>query len=252
VRVDGCVALVTGGNRGLGAVFARILLERGARRVYSGARDPGSITGAGVVPVRLDITEPGQVADAAERCSDVTLLVNNAGVLADSPLLAAPTEAAARAEMEVNYFGTLAMCRAFAPVLARNGGGALVNVLSIASFFTNPAMGSYAASKAAAWALTNGARVELRGQGTQVVAVHSGYIDTDMAADVTAPKASPETVVATTLDALETGAEEVLADERTRQIKAAVPTDLDTIYPGIQSMWDRRSPRQPTLPNPTG
>jgi NAD(P)-dependent dehydrogenase (short-subunit alcohol dehydrogenase family) len=234
--------LVTGANRGLGAVFARTLLERGARHVYAGARDPDMVTDSDVVPIRLDITEPDQVADAAERCADVTLLINNAGVLADSPLLAAPTVQAARTEMEVNYFGKLSMCRAFAPVLARNGGGAMVNVLSVASFFTNPAMGSYAASKAAAWALTNGVRVELRRQGTQVVAVHAGYIDTDMAAHVTGSKSSPEAVVTTTLDALEAGAEEVLADERTRQIKAAVPTDLDTIYPGIQLAWDRITP----------
>lgn len=242
VRIDGCVALVTGANRGLGSVFARTLLERGARRVYAGARHPAMVTDSGVVPVRLDITEPDQVADAAELCADVTLLINNAGVLADSPLLDTPTMGAARTEMEVNYFGTLSMCRAFAPILARNGGGAMVNVLSIASFFTNPAMGSYAASKAAAWALTNGVRVELRRQGTQVVAVHSGYIDTDMAAHVTGPKTSPETVVAATLDSLEAGAEEVLTDDRTRQIKAAVPTDLDTIYPDIQLAWDRRTP----------
>ncbi|GAA4618224.1 SDR family oxidoreductase [Actinoallomurus liliacearum] len=242
MRIDGCVALVTGANRGLGAVFARTLLEHGARRVYAGARNPDLVSDSGMVPIRLDVTEPEQVADAVQRCADVTLLINNAGVLTDSPLVDVPTMKAARTEMEVNYFGTLSMCRAFAPVLARNGGGAMVNVLSVASFFANPAMGSYAASKAAAWALTNGVRVELRRQGTQVVAVHSGYIDTDMAAHVAGPKTSPETVVTATLDALEAGAEEVLADERTRQIKAAVPTDLDTIYPGIQLAGDRRTP----------
>jgi NAD(P)-dependent dehydrogenase (short-subunit alcohol dehydrogenase family) len=241
VRIEGCVALVTGANRGLGAAFGRLLLERGAKKVYAGARDPGAVAAReGFEAVRLDITDPGQVSEAARRCTDLTLVVNNAGVLAESPLLAAPSMKGARDEMEVNYFGTLAMCRAFAPILARNGGGGIVNVLSIASFYANPAMGSYAASKAAAWALTNAVRVELRRQGTQVVAVHSGYVDTDMTVNVTAPKASPETVVNAVLDALEAGAEEVLADERTRQVKASLPTDLESIYPEVQRAWDQR------------
>ncbi|WP_369389332.1 SDR family NAD(P)-dependent oxidoreductase [Streptomyces sp. CG1] len=158
VPIAGATVLVTGANRGLGRVMARMLVERGARRVYGGARDPRSVVEPGVVPVHLDVTDPGQVAAAAETCSDVTLLVNNAGVLANSPLLAAPGTDAARAEMEVNYFGTLAMCRAFAPLLVAHAPGALVNVLSIGSWFTNPAMGSYSASKAAAWAMTNGIR----------------------------------------------------------------------------------------------
>jgi NAD(P)-dependent dehydrogenase (short-subunit alcohol dehydrogenase family) len=223
VRIRGARALVTGANRGLGRVLARNLLERGAERVYAGARDPGAVVDRGVVPVGLDITDPAQVAAAAETCAEVTLLVNNAGVLTNSPLLAAPSAGGARAEMEVNYFGTLAMCRAFAPVLAGNGGGVIVNVLSVASWFTNPEMGSYSASKAAAWAMTKGIRGELSDQGTLVVAVHCGYIDTDMAGHVTAEKISPESVAEQTLDAVEAGCTEVLADERTRRVKAALP-----------------------------
>ncbi|MGW7819211.1 SDR family oxidoreductase [Streptomyces puniciscabiei] len=219
VRIEGVTALVTGANRGLGRVMARMLLERGARRVYGGAREPREVAEPGVVPVRLDVTDPGQVAAAAERCSDVSLLVNNAGVLTDSPLLGAPDLAAARTEMEVNYFGTLAMCRAFAPLLVGNAPGAVVNVLSIASWFTNPAMGSYSASKAAAWAMTNGVREELRGSGVLVVGVHCGYLDTDMAAHVSGPKNPPESVAAQALDAVEAGRTEVLADERTRRAR---------------------------------
>jgi NAD(P)-dependent dehydrogenase (short-subunit alcohol dehydrogenase family) len=222
VRISGSTALVTGANRGLGQVMARVLADRGARRVYAGARDPRPATEPGVIPVRLDVTNPAQVAAAAERCADVTLLVNNAGVLADSPLLAAPDLNAARTEMEVNYFGTLAMCRAFTPVLSRNGGGAIVNVLSIASWLTNPAMGSYSASKAAAWAMTNGIRSELDGQGIAVVALHCGYIDTDMARHVSAPKNTPEAIAAQALDAVEADWTEVLADDRTRQAKEAL------------------------------
>jgi NAD(P)-dependent dehydrogenase (short-subunit alcohol dehydrogenase family) len=220
VRIEGATALVTGANRGLGRVMTRMLVERGARRVYGGARDPGEVAEPGVVPVRLDVTDPAQVAAAAEACADLTLLVNNAGVLTDSPLLAAPDLAAARTEMEVNYFGTLAVCRAFAPLLVGNAPGAIVNVLSIASWFTNPAMGSYSASKAAAWAMTNGVREELRDTGVLVVGVHCGYIDTDMAAHVSGPKNTPESIAAQAFDAVQAGRTEVLADERTRRAKA--------------------------------
>lgn len=224
MRIQGATALVTGANRGLGQVMARLLLRRGAHRVYGGARDPRSVREPGVVPVPLDVTDPAQVAAVADRCSDVTLLVNNAGVLTDSPLLAAPDPDAARTEMEVNYFGTLAMCRAFAPLLTGDSPGAIVNVLSIASWLTNPAMGSYSASKAAAWALTNGIRAELHDTGVLVVGVHCGYIDTDMAAHVTGPKNTPEAIAEQTFDAVESGRTEVLADERTRQAKAALST----------------------------
>ncbi|MDT0547632.1 SDR family oxidoreductase [Streptomyces lonegramiae] len=222
MQIQGATALVTGANRGLGQVMARLLLQRGAQRVYGGARDPRSVFEPGVIPVRLDITDPAQVAAAAGTCSDVTLLVNNSGVLTDSPLLAAPDLDAARTEMEVNYFGTLAMCRAFAPLLTGNPPGAIVNVLSIASWFTNPAMGSYSASKAAAWALTNGIRGELLDTGVLVVGVHCGYIDTDMAAHVTGPKNTPEAIAEQAFAAVEAGETEVLADERTRQAKTAL------------------------------
>ncbi|MGW0883113.1 SDR family oxidoreductase [Streptomyces sp. NPDC002671] len=222
MQIHGATALVTGANRGLGQVMTRMLLQRGARRVYGAARDPRSVVEAGVIPVRLDVTDPTQVAAAAETCADVTLLVNNAGVLTDSPLLAAPDLDAARTEMEINYFGTLAMCRAFAPLLIGNAPGAIVNVLSIASWFTNPAMGSYSASKAAAWALTNGVRGELHDTGVLVVGVHCGYIGTDMPAHVTGPKNTPEAIARQTFDAVEAGRTEVLADERTRQAKSSL------------------------------
>ena len=241
VAISGSRALVTGAGRGLGRVLTEALLERGAATVYGGARDPGAITVPGVVPVRLDITDPGQVAAAAARCGDVNILVNNAGIMRRTPLLAAPDTAAARAEMETNYFGTLAMCRAFAPVLAANGGGALVNVLSVVSWFAPPTQSSYAASKSAAWALTNAARVELRRQGTQVTGIFAGYIDTDMAAGAALPTISPQEVAAQALDGIEEGAEEVLTDQRTRSVKAALPDDLALLYPPLQEAWDARA-----------
>lgn len=242
MRIEGATALVTGANRGLGAAFARTLVTRGAGTVYAGARDPGTVIDPDVVPVPLDITDPDQVAAAADRCSDVTLLINNAAYATRSPLIGSPSPDEARREMETNYFGTLAMCRAFAPVL---GGGALVTMLSVVSFFSVPAMGSFCASKAALWSLTNGVRIELREQGTLVVAAHAGFIDTRLSAGLDVPKHDPAHIANLVLDAVEAGREEVLADERTRAVKAALPEDQTLIYPDVARDWARSTRRAP-------
>ncbi|MGH3389811.1 MAG: SDR family oxidoreductase [Actinomadura sp.] len=234
MKINDTVALVTGANRGLGAAIARALVERGARTVYAGARDPATVTDPDVVPIRLDVTDPATVRAAAERFGDTTLLVNNAGVARRGSPLKASDLAAARLEMETNYFGTLAVSRAFAPVLARNGGGALVNILSVLSHVTVPGLTTYAASKSAAWSLTNALRVELLGQGTLVVGLHVGYMDTDMAADVTEPKISTANVATQALDAVEAGRHEVFADEMSRTTKAALSGDLDLLYPALR------------------
>jgi NAD(P)-dependent dehydrogenase (short-subunit alcohol dehydrogenase family) len=238
MKIDGSVALVTGANRGLGQAYARELVKRGAAKVYGAARDAAAVTEPGVTPIALDITDAGRVGQVAAQCADVSLLVNNAGVMKASTFINAPSLDAARLEMETNYFGTLSMCRAFAPVLAASGGGAIVNMLSITSFYTNPFNASYGASKAAAWSLTNGVRLELHHQGTLVVAVHAGFIDTDMAALVDAPKDSPESVAQQAFDAVEAGQIEVLADERTRTVKAQLSRDHELIYPPVQEFWD--------------
>ena len=238
MKINGSAALVTGANRGLGKAYARELVKRGAARVYGAARDPAAVTEPGVTPIALDVTDPECAAQVAAQCADVTLLVNNAGVMAASTLIGAPNLDAALLEMEINYFGTLRMCRAFAPVLAAAGGGAIVNMLSVTSFFTNPFDASYGASKAAEWSLTNGVRIELHHQGTLVVAVHAGFIDTEMAALTDAPKISPESVAAQVFDAVEAGQVEVLADERSRDIKAKLSRDHELIYPPIQEFWD--------------
>jgi NAD(P)-dependent dehydrogenase (short-subunit alcohol dehydrogenase family) len=191
MQIKRVVALVTGANRGLGKAFVRGLRDAGALKVYAAARDPAGTAGTGVVPVRLDITNDHDVSAAANACSNVTLLINNAGVARYAPLIGAPSMVAAREEIAVNYVGTLAMCRAFSPIPARNGGGGIVNILSVASWITLPVNGSYSASKAAELALTNGIRIELRSHGTLVVGVHAGYIDTDMVARVSTAKPLP-------------------------------------------------------------
>ncbi|MBL8838659.1 MAG: SDR family oxidoreductase [Alphaproteobacteria bacterium] len=246
MKIRGTVALVTGANRGLGKAFAAALRDAGAAKVYGAARDPAALAGTGLRPVRLDITRPEEVAAAAAACGDVNLLINNAGVFRYAPLIDSPSLDAARAEMETNYFGTLAMCRAFAPVLGRNGGGALVNVLSVASWIAVATQGSYCASKAAQLMLTDGVRIELRAQGTLVVGVHAGYIDTDMVAGLDVPKARPADVVARTLAAIEAGAEEVLADQRAVDIKAALRNDPGSVATLLATLWAQRKQAQPT------
>jgi len=236
--IAGCAALVTGANRGLGQVYARELVGRGAAKVYGAARRPASVTEPGVTPVALDVTDPGLVRAAAADCGDVTLLVNNAGVMTAGTFTGDPGLDDARLEMEINFFGTLTMCQAFAPVLAANGGGAIVNMLSVTSFYNYPAQAAYGASKAAEWSLTNGVRVELHHQGTLVVGVHASYIDTDMTTMIDAPKVSPESVVQQAFDAVESGRVEVLADARSRYVKASLPRDHELIYPPVQGSFD--------------
>ena len=222
MQIANAVVLVTGANRGIGLAFAREALARGARRVYAAARDPDTITLDGVVPVRLDVTQPDQVARAARECADVTLLINNAGIATTGGFLADHDLAASRRQLETNFFGPLRMTQAFAPVLAANGGGAVLNVLSIASWINRPLLGTYGASKSAAWALTNGLRHELRGQGTQVTGLHMGFVDTDLTQGIDAPKSTPEAIVRLAFDGLEAGLDEVLGDELTRQVKQSL------------------------------
>lgn len=237
MKVEGAAALVTGANRGLGAAIAQALLDAGAK-VYGAARDPATITNQGLIAVPLDVTDGDDIAIAARTCRDVSIVVNNAGILRSSASLAEGAVDAARAEMETNFFGSMRMARAFAPVLRRNGGGALVNMLSVLSFMSVPQGATYSASKAAAWSLTNSLRIELRRQGTLVVAVHAGYIDTDMAAGVSAEKVSPQSVADQIVAAITSGAEEVLADPTSEMVKAALPEDLTTLYPALQAQWD--------------
>jgi len=220
MKIQDSVVLVTGANRGLGLAFARAALAAGARKVYAAARDPATITLEGVVPIALDVTRPEQVQAAARECADVTLLINNAGISRGTSLMGASANFdEARAELETNFFGPWALARAFAPVLQANGGGAMVNVLSVLSWITLPGAASYSASKSAAWSLSNGLRNELAGQGTQVTSVHVAFMDTDMARKIPGDKIAPEDVARQALEAVEAGQPEVLADATTRGVK---------------------------------
>jgi len=233
MQIADATALVTGANRGIGLAFTRALLARGARKVYAGARDPATITHPGVEPTRLDVTRPEQVAAAAAGAGDVTLVINNAGIGRPGGFLAADSEAVAREMLETNFFGMLRVSRAFAPVLASHGGGALLNVLSIASWINPGVLAAYAASKSAAWSLTNALRHELAPQRTQVMALHMAFVDTDLVRALEVPKTSPEEIAGRALDGLEAGLDEVLADERTRLIKHGMTAPRPSYLPPL-------------------
>lgn len=216
-------ALVTGANRGLGRQFATELVARGAK-VYAGARRPETVDLPGAIPVQLDITDPESVRQAASIASDVKVLVNNAGVYTGAGLLTGSIEDI-RLEMETHYFGTLNTTRAFVPVIEKNGGGSILNVLSVLSWYHAPAVGAYAAAKAAGWAMTDALRTELAPKGIHVASLHVGYMDTDMASFVPADqKTDPAVVAKMALDGLLAGQSEILADELTRQVKAGLST----------------------------
>ncbi|GIH47161.1 Short-chain dehydrogenase [Microbispora rosea] len=234
MKIEGSVALVTGANRGLGRCFAAALLDRGAATVYAAARRPETVDLPGVVPLALDITDPASVRAAAERARDVNLLINNAGISTGSSALAGTLDDI-RLEMETHYFGTLAMAREFAPVLGRNGGGAILNVLSVLSWFTAPRVAAYSAAKAAALQLTNSLRLELKEQGTLVTALHVGYMDTDMAAHADGPKADPAEVAAQALRGIEQGSFEVVADDTSRYVRAKLSGGVTDLYPQLAS-----------------
>lgn len=229
--IKGTTVLVTGANRGLGKAFAQGLIEAGAAKVYAAARNPESITTPGVVPVKLDVTDPEGVKRLAKELVDVDLVVNNAGIGHFAPLLATDGIETLRRQFETNAVGPLRVVAEFAPILANNGGGAVVNMLSVLSWLTMSGTGGYSASKAAGWALTNALRQELKAQGTAFLAVHAAFIDTDMASGVPGPKSSPQEIVRQVLEALEAGQTELLADEITRSVHAGLVAE-PRVYTG--------------------
>ncbi|MFI6702705.1 SDR family oxidoreductase [Streptomyces sp. NPDC050509] len=221
MELKNAVAVVTGANRGLGRQLAAQLVEHGAK-VYAAARRPETIDLPGVTPLRLDVTDQESIREAARIASDATLLINNAGISTGATLVGGDLDEVRR-EMETNFYGPLVATRAFAPVIEGNGGGSVLNVLSVLSWWHPAGGGSYAASKAAAWALSNATREELAPRGITVSALHVGYMDTDMAAGVPADqKTSAADVAAQALLGIATGLPEILADDTTRQVKQSL------------------------------
>ena len=234
MQIRNSVVLVTGANRGIGAEFVAQLKQRGAAKIYAAARDASTIDVDGVQPIELDVTKPDQVRAAADAAGDVQVLINNAGISTGTSLLSGDLVNIGR-EMETNFYGPLLTTRAFAPILGANGGGAILNVVSALSWFTVPGAGAYSASKAAAWSLTDATRIELMAQGTHVVGVHMGLVDTDMAHGVEGPKIAPAVLASAGLDAIESGRSEVLADEWTTFVKGGLALDPSERYEQIFS-----------------
>ncbi len=231
MKIAGRGALVTGANRGLGRHLSEQLRDRGAI-VYAAARDPDAVDLAGVTPIRLDVTDDASIARAALSAHDVSILINNAGSSTRSSLLTGPI-ADIRTEMDTHYLGSLLVTRSFAPQLARAGASALLNVLSVLSWISSPAIGAYCAAKSAAWSMTNALRQELADQGTHVSALHVGYMDTDMTAGIQDPKSDPADVARIALDGIENDETEILADDVSRSMQGLLSKGVAGLYPRV-------------------
>ena len=229
MEIRGSRVLVTGANRGLGRHLTAELVSRGAH-VYAAARKPEAIDTPEAIPLALDITDSGSVALAASKATDITVLINNAGSSTGSDLLSSSMDNI-RLEMETHYFGTLSVVRAFAPIIVANGGGSVLNILSVLSWITAPSVGAYAAAKSAEWSMTNAIRTQLAPHGVRVAGLHVGYMDTDMTASLKAPKTDPARVAKLAVDGIEDDLSEIVVDERSRQVQAALAGGVAALYP---------------------
>ncbi len=247
MKIKGSTAFVTGANRGIGRSFAEHLLERGANKVYittRNASDLADILKIGddrLVPLAVDVTDEATIREAADIAKDVTLLINNAGYAAFEGAISASDTAAARQEMDVNYFGTLAVTRAFAPILKANGGGTVVNMLSMLSLISLPLAATYSASKAAGLSLTRSLRAELAADGITVFGVLAVQTDTAMGSAFPGPHLTPAEVVQDALNAVDAGtAEEVMAGSLTKSTYEAFTADPK----GFQAKASTRLPNR--------
>jgi NAD(P)-dependent dehydrogenase (short-subunit alcohol dehydrogenase family) len=234
IDLSSSTALVTGANRGFGRHLAEQLAARGAK-VYAAARRPESVDLVGVTPIQLDITDAASIAAAVAVAGDVTLLINNAGIGTGASLLTGDMADMAdiRREFETHFFGTLEVTRAFAPVIEGNGGGAILNILSVLSWITFPHLGAYSAAKSAEWSMTNALRAELAPHNVRVSGLHVGYMDTDLAAGVDVPKLDPAVVATLALDQLAAGIPEILADDLSKQVQAGLAGGVAALYPAV-------------------
>lgn len=226
MKIPDAVALVTGGNRGFGLALVNELLVRRARVVYAGIRTVGGAEPDGAQVVKLDVTDQSSVDAAAEHCSDVTLLINNAGVAEVSRGALDPLYIDSVERMiQTNLYGIVRASQTFAPVIAGNGGGAIINVLSNVAWYAQDFNAAYSATKSAAWSFSNALRIALRDQSVQVLSLHVGFMDTDMAQGINIAKSDPRSIAAITLDALESGQEELMADEQSRVVKRGLVSE---------------------------
>ena len=224
--IDGKTVLVTGGHRGLGAAVVDEAIARGAAKIYATSRSAVDDPRPQVESRQLDVTSTHSIDTLAEEATDVEIVFNNAGVLHPQNLLDGRFDLVEKT-FDTNVYGPLRIARAFAPILKANGGGAIVNMLSVLTWLAGS--GSYGASKAAAWSVTNSLREELREHGIQVIGVHAGFIDTDMVADMAMPKARPEDIARAIFDGLEASAHEVLADDASVVVKAALAGPVEAL-----------------------
>lgn len=229
--LHGAVVLVTGANGGIGTHFVHDALARGATKVYASARTPRQWDDERIVPLTLDVTDAASIAAAVGAAPDVTVLINNAGASPATPGILSHTDEEIRANVETNFLGPLFLARAFAPVLAAQDGAVLIDIHSALAWYARA--GIYSATKAALWSTTNSLRLELAGDGVHVVGVHVGYVDTAMAAHSTDPKLDPADLVRSVFDAVEAGEHEVLADQTSIELKAALSAPLEALYPEL-------------------
>ena len=224
--IKNAIAFITGANRGLGLAFAREARRRGAAKVYAGMRRTDGFNEPGIIPVKIDVTDPASIAAAAALAADTTMLINNAGIAAliDGPLSADVAAQSARM-FDTNYYGVVRVTQAFEPILSTKPNAAIINVLSDIVWLPRPILAPYAASKAAAWSYTNQVRFHLRERGVQVLGLHVGFVDTDLTNGIDAPKSSPEDVVRQTYDALVAGKSEVMADKGTAVLKSTLAAE---------------------------
>ncbi len=235
MKIQDSIVLVTGANRGIGKAYVEALVQAGAQKIYATARQLESldevvaIAPERIVPLALDVTQAEQIEAIAQQASDVQLLINNAGVLTSGGLFKPDSIENAHSEFNTNYFGTLMMVRNFAPVLQRNGGGTIVNMLSIASIVNVPLFSSYSASKSALHSLTQGIRAELAAQGTQVIGVFPGPVDTPQAKEISLDKAEPIEVAKAVLAGIEQGSEDIYPDPVAQNVLESLRTPLKTV-----------------------